>query len=163
MLWNGLSGEALSRLDGADAPTVSAAFDPSGSLLASASADGGVRVWDVQSGRLLSILSDGASPAEDVRWSADGERIITVLRSGAALGVAPPHVVDLIALRGHGAAVVTARFSPDGERLVTASRDGTARVWETRSARARAVLRSDDETLRAAMFFGGWAKAHHSG
>ena len=37
---------------------------------------------------------------------------------------------QLITLRGHGFAVVSAVFSPDGKLVLTASRDGTARVWD---------------------------------
>ena len=75
-----------------------------------------------------------------VRWSADGERVVTASQDGSARvwdgrtgqPVTPP-------LR-HRGPVRWVEFSPEGGLVVTASDDGTARVWDVATASASASI-----------------------
>lgn len=53
------------------------AFSPDGSMLASASADKFVRVFEIPSGKLLKSLEGHTQHVLDVGWSTDGKRIIS--------------------------------------------------------------------------------------
>ncbi len=54
---------------------MSVAFSPEGKRLASASVDGTVRLWDVKTGRLLTVLRGHPSGVADVAFSPDGREL----------------------------------------------------------------------------------------
>ncbi len=70
----------------------------------------------------------------------------------AALGAAVSDLRERRILRGHDGLVWSAAFSPDGARVVTASVDKTARVWDTNTGKAIAVLIGHDGPISSAAF-----------
>ena len=113
-------------------------FSPSGRLLASASWDGTVRVWNTERAYPLRRLPH-RGPVFGVAFSADGrylascseDRTVKVwdLESGQTAGT----------FTGHSGAVGSVVFLPDGRRVVSASTDGTARVWDLGSGGGSAL------------------------
>jgi hypothetical protein len=107
------AGTAVATLTGHTAPVRCLAWSPDSQTVASASADGTVRLWN-RTGRLVHILP-GVDPLFSLAWSPDG----TILAAGAiafpgptATGPAqPPGIVTL--------------WRPDGTRLHTISAGGT--------------------------------------
>jgi WD40 repeat protein len=63
----------LRQFVGHTSAVYNAAFSPDGTLLATASADGTVRVWDVATGVELRRIEADAVGAESVAWSPDGK------------------------------------------------------------------------------------------
>ncbi len=61
----------------------SAAFSPQHKVIAAASADGSVYVWNVQTGKLLSLLKGSSSYIWRVTFSARGDTIISAAEVGA--------------------------------------------------------------------------------
>ena len=55
-------------------------------------------------------------------------------------------------LTGHGGNVYRPSLSADGKLIITAGSDGTARVWETSSGRAVAVLDGYTDSVNSARF-----------
>lgn len=47
-------------------------------------------------------------------------------------------------MTGHTKGVWSLAYSPDGTKLVSASPDSTARIWDTKSGKAAAILRDHD-------------------
>lgn len=126
-------------LAGHDAIVYSAAFHPRGSLLATASEDETVKVWDLASGEeKLTILGHSAK-VYSVAFSPDGERLATASRDKTVKvwDLAGHEVLTLV---GHEHWVNGVAFSPDGNRIATASWDGTARVWDSVSGEELRVL-----------------------
>lgn len=114
-------------------PPVSAlAFSPNSQQLA-VGVYGRVTVWDLASGRPVSVLTNVLGSVNDVKFSPDGSLL-------AVAGGQPSSRGDLRlfstkdwkivgTLGGHKDVVSSVAFSGDGRRLVTASFDKTARLW----------------------------------
>jgi WD40 repeat protein len=82
-IWDADTGERLSSLEGHTGNVNDAAFDATGERVATASADGSVRVWDPRTGREQLVLRL-ALPlgAAGVAFSPDGTRLVTTWDDG---------------------------------------------------------------------------------
>ncbi|GLC68369.1 hypothetical protein PLESTF_000683700 [Pleodorina starrii] len=141
-------------------------FAPDGSLLASASTDLSIRLWDPSTGRQAGrALVAHKSPVTCVCFSPDGKLLASgshdkmiflwdlaaCLEAGAVGGPGPGAAPDG-ELAGHTDKVLCVNFSPDGKMLVSASADGSMRLWGVAERRARGVLLGHASNVVAAAF-----------
>lgn len=94
-----------------------------------------VRGWlDLALGLETREIPQSTRPHPDgvrlVRWSPDGEHVLTASSDGAARLWRSDGRGDPLVLGGHGGAVVRAAFSHDGRLVATGSTDATARLWK---------------------------------
>ncbi len=116
------------------ASTYSIAFNPDGQTIATASADGTVRLWRPD-GSLIKTLGGSTAAVTSVSFSPDGQTLATAsadrtIKLWKLDGDVP------ITIKGHEAAVNSVSFSPDGQLLVSSSKDTTVRLgnrdnWKT--------------------------------
>jgi WD40 repeat protein len=105
-------------------------FDAAGRRLVTASADQKARIWDSQTGSLLTTLQ---GHKDVVRWaelSPDGQTAATASFDHTARLWSVATGKQLGRSLWHRGRVQSVRFSSNGRLLLTASSDSTARVWE---------------------------------
>jgi WD40 repeat protein len=125
-------------------------------LLATASADGTVRLWDNpglgdnKTKQAIAILKGHQGEVTKVRFSPKGDRLATASDDGTAR-VWNQKGQQLAVLKGHQGKVINLQFSRDGERLATASDDGIARVWNQKGQQL-AVLKGHQGRITSVQF-----------
>jgi WD40 repeat protein len=129
------------RLSGHTDAVASCAFSPNGQLLATASRDGTIRLWEVDSGSSIPPLRGHDGWILSVAFSPDGEHLV----SGSADGTAK--VWDLagnclFTLRGHSGMVHCVKFTLDGTSIATGGSDWTVRFWPAHLAALRTIATS---------------------
>lgn len=134
-------GELVRTLVGHLDGVSSVAVSPQGSYAASGSHDATVRIWDLDRGIELAVLSGNGGDVGAVCFSPDGSRIM----SGSADGVVRIwdwRLNNLIAsVEGHTDMVSSVACTPDGRHLVSGSKDSTVGLWDLKRFTAVAVLR----------------------
>ncbi|MGC6413480.1 MAG: WD40 repeat domain-containing protein, partial [Bacteroidia bacterium] len=111
----------------------SAQFNPSGSLLVTAS-DSFAIIWDPFSGKLLHKLKGHVKTVNSAVFNATGSHIVTTSRDETAKIWNAETGELLHTLQGHNEWVCLARYNVDGSRLVTASEEST-KIWHAVSGR----------------------------
>ncbi|MBC7813304.1 MAG: WD40 repeat domain-containing protein, partial [Burkholderiales bacterium] len=132
-------GGGLVELEGHEAAIRALAFTPSVApipLLASASEDATVRLWNTNNGRQTQVLESSTSVVLAIAFSPDG----TLIATGGGNQINPNEdyavrVWDiasgalLATLVGHPAPVTDLEFSPDGTLLASIGDDHVVRFW----------------------------------
>ncbi len=116
----------------------SVAFGPDGHLLATASADHRVRLWNLAApGRpaLLATISEHTDAVHAVAFDPTGKVLATAGRDRTLrlwdLRDAE-HPAPLAVLTGHRDSIYSLAYAPDGRTVATASYDHTVRLWDVR-------------------------------
>src|SRR5262249_38086993 len=137
-VWDASTRQPLFRLEGRRAKLRHVAFSPDGRLLASASDDTAVRVWDLTTRRLLHTLDEHTQGVCCLSFGGPSARA-PLLGSASTDGTV--RVWDIatgrrvLLLRGPRYPVRGVAFSPAGDRLATAGEDGPVRVWDARTGK----------------------------
>ncbi len=115
----------------------SIAFSPDGRLLALASSDGLVQLWNVATYRLFAVLVAGnPGSVTSIAFSPDGRLLALASQDGTV------RLWDLATgrqlgspLAGDAGSFDSVAFSPDGRLLASGSGDGTVELWDLATAR----------------------------
>ena len=139
LIWDLSQREVVLRLR-PNSDTRDLAFQPNGSLLASAHADGHLRLWDLRSGERVADLQSHEDAINQLTFSQTGRTIATVSDDGTIrLWLADLHCpIGIVERRATDAMAVA--FAPDDTAIIAGWGVGnydasTVLLWEIDSSR----------------------------
>jgi WD40 repeat protein len=139
---SGSSDSLQSKLEGHWGPVNSVAFSPVDcKLLASASGDQTVRIWNIQDETTKTTLIGHSEAVNSVAFSPDGQLLASASDDGMVRLWSVEFGISYGVLEGHSSWIRAVSFSPDGQ-LASASDDRTIKIWDTEMGN---IQRAHDE------------------
>ncbi|WP_375769088.1 SIR2 family protein [Archangium gephyra] len=117
------------------------AVTPDGRRVVSASWDGTLKIWDLETGRELVALVGHGNYVIACAVTPDGRHVVSASHDGTLKVWELRTGREVVTLVGHAREVNDCVVTPDGRRVVSASYDGTLKVWELETGRELATLK----------------------
>ncbi|KAI1295855.1 Notchless -like protein 1 [Halotydeus destructor] len=129
-LWNAESDKKpVCRMTGHQQLINDVKFSPDCRLIASASFDKSIKLWDGKTGKFITTLRGHVQACYQIAWSADSRLLV----SGSADSTLKTWDMKtkklMMDLPGHADQVFAVDWSPDGEKVVSGGKDKVLRLW----------------------------------
>lgn len=104
-------------------------FSPDGRIIASASFDKSIKLWEGKSGKYLASLRGHVQAVYQIAWSADS-RLLVSGSADSTLKIWNVSKRELaMDLPGHADEVYAVDWSPDGQRVCSGGKDKVLKMW----------------------------------
>lgn len=130
----------MSVLEGHDGSVKHCAFAANGSLLATAAADGTVKLWDPWRVSSQGGISGHRNRVTALAFARDGSFIVSASADLTLKTWNPAPMAERRTLEGHTAPVWDCIVFEGSSLIASAAGDGTVRVWDAESARQTRVF-----------------------
>jgi WD40 repeat protein len=127
-------------------------FSPDGKIVASASSDKTIRLWDLDAGRMLRILDYHRDNVTSIAFSPDGKTIASGSLDKTVLICDVKSGRLIRALEDHGDEVNCVAFSPDGKTIASGSRDETINLWDATTGEVILTIEGPASEVRTVAF-----------
>jgi WD40 repeat protein len=111
----------------------SVAFSRDGKILASASWDGTIKLWDTKSGRELRTLAGHVRGVYRAVFSPDGKQLASASRDRTVKLWDVATGANTRTFEAESLAVKSVAWSPDGRLLASSGNDGVVKLWDAES------------------------------
>ena len=176
VIYGSTTGSELLRLYAHRDVIANLEFSPDGGLLATASRDQSVKLWDIEKGVLVTSYVDLGDRIQDIEFSPDGEYLLIGLGEAGNYPDGQDNPADSSAymwdLRnrtqeqvyaGHSNWTWTADISPDGSLVASGSGplffpasiddlDASVRIWDASTGRQAIALQGHSNTVDSVKF-----------
>ena len=162
-LWDIDTGKELRTFTGHTSMVDSVSFSPDGRTLASTCSynpegrrdlwDKTIRLWDVNTGKELHILTGHTSMVNSVAFSPDGKTLASSNWHDSTIRLWDVNTGQQFrTLTGHESGVNSVSFSPDGQTLVSGSEDGTIRLWDIDTGQHLHTFTGHEDSISSVAF-----------
>ncbi|KAG9413826.1 WD domain protein [Aphanomyces cochlioides] len=127
-------------------------FATTGHVLASASPDKTVKLWDASSGALKSTLEGHEQGISDVSWCSNSRCIASGSDDRTIKTWDVEQECTVATLRGHSNVVFSVNFNPQGTLIASSSFDDSVRLWDFRTGRIARMIPAHSDPVTAASF-----------
>ncbi|QRN92995.1 SIR2 family protein [Archangium violaceum] len=121
---------------------------PDGRYVVSASADGTLKVWEVETGREVATLKGHEGEVTGCAVTPDGRSVVSTSGDRTLKVWQMETGQEVATLKGHEGEVTCCAVTPDGRRVVSSSEDKTLKVWEVKTGREVATLKGHEGRVR---------------
>ncbi len=128
------------------------AFSPDSKVLATASADKTVKLWDVETGKVTATLTGHTDCVCAVAFARDGKTLASGSFDKTAIIWDVEKQRARHTLTGHRGAVQTVAFSPDCQTVATGSIDATIRLWDVAKGTHQATITGHKTWVNALVY-----------
>ncbi|WP_242064856.1 serine/threonine-protein kinase [Nostoc sp. FACHB-133] len=111
------------------------AISPDSHTLASGGDDKNIKLWDLNTKKVLASLSGHSQAVKSVAFSPDGKILATASDDKTIKLWQVETLKEICTLLGHSHAVKSVAFSPDGQILASGSWDKTIKLWDVNTGR----------------------------
>lgn len=138
-------------LEGHTDAVTSVVFSPDGTVLASSSVDGTVRLWNPVTGDALFTLEGHTGAVNQVDFSPDGAILASAGEDGTIRLWDAATGQEIKVLEGHTDAVSSVSFNTEGT-LASGSVDMTIRLWDVESGEVIRVIEGHEDAVNGVDF-----------
>jgi ABC-type phosphate transport system substrate-binding protein len=132
--------------------STSLAYSPDGQLIAAASNNGQVRLFDAEGNAVGEPLSGLTGQLSSLAFSPDGTRLVGASDDGSIQFWQTDGTPIGNPLTGHDSAITSVVFSPDGESIATAGADGTIWRWDLEGTQIGAPFTGHEGAINGLAF-----------
>ncbi|BAY31968.1 WD-repeat protein [Nostoc carneum NIES-2107] len=128
-LWNISTGKVIRSFD-AQSLINDVAISPDGKTFATGVRDNAIKLWDVNSGKLIYTLTGHTAEVRSVTFSPDGKSLASGSQDGTIKlwNISTGKLIGTLTAQKEK--VWSVAFNPDGKTLASTSQDGIINIWQ---------------------------------